>query len=77
MSINFYDFSKLLENNLDSKRKEAAGLWKANSLLVRKAYLKGHPQADKLSSLSWEELPKEAQELAMRDMFGRSPFKEQ
>lgn len=76
MSINFYDLSKLLEGNLDSKIKEAEGLWKANSIMTRKAYLKGHPQADKLSSLSWEELPKEAQELAMKDMFGRSPFRE-
>lgn len=94
MSVNFYKFSKILEemappppppppprrNELSShpKYEEARGLWTSNSKLVRLGYLgKNYPDAERLSLLKWEELPVDAQKTAMKDMFSRSPFKEQ
>jgi len=68
---NFYEFSKILENN----ESEAAGLWKANGKLTRLGYLHGHPLAEKLCEVDWDSLPSDAKKIAMKSMFSNSPFK--
>lgn len=69
--MNFYEFTKILESKDDP-----AGLWRANSKLIRTAYLSGFPNAEQLATLSWDQLPQEAKDLATKNMYGRSPFKE-
>lgn len=67
-------FKDYVENKQEN---EAAGLWKANGELTRMGYLKNFPNAEKLAKMSWEKLPEDAKRHAAKDMFSRSPFKEQ